>query len=176
MTSVRALVDTPLLRDWMASSHTELERCDRTRRRRMNPEGEFSSPPRRSQPAGIESRKAPVNGKSGADERAVRERCSEPPDPEPYAVSREAGGGAMARARIGWVLSSVIAIVGGADAVKTGGRQDSARRYARWAGTSRSRRPHACAEPPFAGTGRSFSPPTAGGAMGRSGKPIGVRR
>src|SRR5207302_1918187 len=50
------------------------------------------------------------------------------PDPEPYAVSREAGGGAMARARIGWVLSSVIAIVGGADAVKTGGRQDSARR------------------------------------------------
>ncbi len=35
-------------------------------------------------------------------------------DPEPYAVSREAGGGAMARARIGWVLSSAIAIVGGA--------------------------------------------------------------
>jgi hypothetical protein len=33
------------------------------------------------------------------------------PDPEPYAVSREAGGGALARARIGWVLSSAIAIV-----------------------------------------------------------------
>ena len=49
------------------------------------------------------------------------------PDPEPYAVSREAGGGAMARARIGWVLSSVIAIFGGADAAKTGGRQDSER-------------------------------------------------
>ena len=31
------------------------------------------------------------------------------PDPEPHAVSREAGGGAMARARTGWVLSSVIA-------------------------------------------------------------------
>jgi hypothetical protein len=27
------------------------------------------------------------------------------PDPEPYAVSREVGGGAMARARIGWVFS-----------------------------------------------------------------------
>src|SRR6266571_73172 len=129
------------------------------RRRRMHPEGEIPSPPRPSQPAGIESWKAPVNGKSGADERAVRERCSEPFRPEPYAVSREAGGGAMARARIGWVLSSVIAIVGGADAVKTGGRQDSARRYARWAGTSRSRRPHACAEPLFAGTGRSLARP-----------------
>src|SRR5438132_13498269 len=67
------------------------------------------------------------------------------PDPEPYAVSREAGGGAMARARIGWVLSSAIVIVGGADAVKAGGRQHSARRYARWAGTSRIRMPHACA-------------------------------
>ena len=81
------------------------------------------------------------------------------PDPEPYAVSREAGGGAMARARIGWVLSSAIAMVGGADAVKAGGRQHSARRYARWAGTSRSRRPQACAEPPFAGTGRSLARP-----------------
>src|ERR1700674_879532 len=79
------------------------------------------------------------------------------PDPEPYAVSREAGGGALTRARIGWVLSSAIVIVGGADAVKTGGRQHSARRHARWAGTSRSRRPHACAEPHFAGTGRSLA-------------------
>jgi len=67
------------------------------------------------------------------------------PDPEPYAVSREAGVGAMARARIGWVLSSVIAIFGGADAVKTGGRQDSPRRYARWAKTSRtSETPRMC--------------------------------
>src|SRR5580765_6622298 len=80
-------------------------------------------------------------------------------DPEPYAVSREAGGGAMARARTGWVLSSVIVIVGGADVVKTGGRQHPAHRYARWAGTSRSRRPHACAEPFFTGTGRSLARP-----------------
>ena len=97
------------------------------------------------------------------------------PDPEPYAVSREAGGGAMARARTGWVLSSGMAIVGGADAVKTGGRQHSARRYARWAGTSRSRRPHACAEPLCAELG-DLSPPTAGGGVGRIEKPIGIRR
>src|SRR6266704_4624592 len=81
------------------------------------------------------------------------------PDPEQYTDSREAVSGAMARARIGWVLSSAIALVGGADAVKAGGRQHSARRYARCAGTSRSRRPHACAEPHLAGTERSLARP-----------------
>ena len=81
------------------------------------------------------------------------------PDPEPHAVSREAGGGALARARAGWVLSSEIVVVGGADAVKIGGRPHSAGRYARWAGTSRSRRPHACAEPLCAETGRSVARP-----------------
>jgi hypothetical protein len=33
------------------------------------------------------------------------------PDPEPYAISREAGGGALARVRAGWVLSSEIVVV-----------------------------------------------------------------
>jgi hypothetical protein len=107
-----------------------------------------SSPGKRQKTGRVERMKEPY-GKGVANH----------PDPEPYAVSREAGGGAMARARIGWVLSSAIAIVGGADAVKTGGRQHSACRYARHAGASRSRRPHTCAEPPFAGTGRSLARP-----------------
>jgi hypothetical protein len=42
------------------------------------------------------------------------------PDPEPYAVSCEAGGGALARVRAGWVLSSEIVVVGGVDAVRKG--------------------------------------------------------
>ena len=66
---------------------------------------------------------ATIAGKRSATGRV--ERMKEPygkgvashPDPEPYAVSREAGGGALARARAGWVVSSEIVVVGGADAV-----------------------------------------------------------
>src|SRR5262245_25296064 len=97
-------------------------------------------------------------------------------DPEPYAVSREAGGGAMARARTGWVLSSVIVIVGGADVVKTGGRQHPAHRLREmgW-NLPESETPCMC------GTILHWnweisSPPTAGGAVSRIEKPIGVRR
>ena len=98
------------------------------------------------------------------------------PDPESYAVSREAGGGALTRARIGWVLSSAIVIVGGADAVKTGGRQHSARRHARWAGTSRKSETPCMCGTTLRWNWEISSPPTAGGAVGRIGKPIGVRR
>src|SRR6266568_5492587 len=141
-----------------------------------------SSETLRGNPAGNQSRPAkpgqqPESNLGKRQKTGRVERMKEPygkgvanhPDPEPYAVSREAGGGAMARARIGWVLSSAIAIVGGADAVKAGGRQHSARRYARCAGTSRSRRPHACAEPPFAGTGRSLARPRQVALWGASG-------
>ena len=79
--------------------------------------------------------------------------------PESYADGREAVGGALIGVRTGWALSHEILPVGGADAVGADGRQHSARRYARWAGTSRSGRPHACAEPFFTGTGRSLARP-----------------
>jgi hypothetical protein len=68
------------------------------------------------------------------------------PDPEPYAVSREAVGGALIGVRTGWALSHEILPVGGADAVGADGRQHSARRYARRAGATRGQRPHACAD------------------------------
>jgi hypothetical protein len=43
-------------------------------------------------------------------------------------VVMAAGGGAMAGVRIGWVMSSARALVGGADAVRTGGRHAPARK------------------------------------------------
>ena len=98
------------------------------------------------------------------------------PGPESYAVSREAGGGALTRARIGWVLSSEIVVVGGADAVKIGGRQHSARRYREmgW-DLPESETPCMCGTT-LRWNWEISSPPTADGAVGRIGKPIGVRR
>src|SRR5487761_1797443 len=91
--------------------------------------------------------------------------------PESYAVSREAGGGALIRVRAGCVFSSEIPFVWGADAVRSSRRQHLVHRHREmhWDPTESKT---TCTHGNALRENREISgAPHRDGAVGRSGKP-----
>jgi hypothetical protein len=125
------------------------------------------------------ARRSPkVTSETGREERMKEpygKGVASRPGPESYPVSREAGGGAMARARTRWVWSSEIVIVGSADVVKTGGKATLSASICEtcW-DLPESETPCMCGTT-LRRNGRSLACPRAM-AVGRIEKPIGIRR